>query len=72
MAREKYWTGEVGEKDDFGNVIGDEFIDGKTREGPWALMSMESWKVHGVRILGVGYGQRYKKQANGRWLKVGG
>lgn len=69
---EKYWTGSVGDEDDFGHPIRDEFIDGVTRMGPWANMSPYSWKVHGVGQLGTGRGQRYKKQDDGRWLKVEG
>ena len=68
---EKYWTGDVGTEDDFGANIRDEFIDGKTRRGPWAIMTPSSWRIRGVG-LGIGQGQRYKKQPDGRWLKVEG
>ena len=68
----KYWTGSPPHKDDFGVPIKKEFIDGVTRQGPWAFMTLSSWKVHGTGRLGTGYGQRYKKQTDGRWLKVEG
>ncbi len=69
----KYWTGEIGPGDDFGMPIHDEFIDGRMKiGGKWANMSPESWKQHGIGVLGTGYGQRYKKQADGKWLKVEG
>jgi len=68
----RYWMGLIGDKDDFGAPIGDEFIDGKTRMGPWANMSLESWKRYGLNRLGLGWGQRYRKQADGKWLKVEG
>ncbi len=68
----KYWYGEVGQVDDFNSTINGEIIDGKTRQGPWALMTPQSWRLHGVGKLGTGYGQRYQKQADGKWLKVEG
>lgn len=68
----KYWLGDVGEQDDFGVYYDLYMIDGKTKQGPWANMTMESWKRHGVGKLGLGFGQKYKKQLDGRWLKVAG
>lgn len=67
-----YWRGPVRPKDDFGLAITDEFIDGKTKMGPWATMTPESFKKYGFGKLGMGLGQRYKKQADGKWLKVEG
>jgi hypothetical protein len=68
----RFWTGDVPAKDDFGMTINDEFIDGKTRSGPWATMTPMSWRAMGIGMLGLGRGQRYRKQADGRWLKVEG
>ena len=67
----KYWIGFVPATDDFGKVIEDEFIDGKTRMGPWALMVPVSFRLKGVG-LGEGRGQLYKKQEDGKWLKIEG
>lgn len=72
MPRERYWMGDVGAKDDFGLPITDEFIDGRTRRGPWGIMNPETWEEYGVGRLGVGYGQRYQKQPDGKWKKVEG
>ena len=72
ITRRRYWTGDVGEKDDFGRLITDEFIDGRTMMGPWAIMAPLSWRVEGIGKLGLGNGQRYKKQPDGKWLKVEG
>ena len=69
--RPVYWTGDVDTKDDFGVLIANEFVDGKTKQGPWAIMAPSSWRRQGVG-LGLGRGQRYKKQADGQWLKVEG
>jgi hypothetical protein len=69
-----YWISPLGDKDDFGVPYGDEMIDGRTRHGPWANMTPSSWAFEGGTggRLGPGMGQRYKKQDDGRWLKVEG
>lgn len=54
-------------------LIDDEFIDGKTGMGPWACMCPTCFTLGpGLGRLGTGLGQKYKKQADGKWLKVGG
>lgn len=68
----RYWMGELGGFDDFGDPYEDEMIDGATVHGPWACMTPRSWRRHGRGILGQGLGQRYERQADGRWLKVEG
>jgi hypothetical protein len=69
----KYWVSPVGATDDFGYPVKDEIIDAPTVEGPWALMTPESWKDNRMyHKLGTGFGQRYKKQSDGKWLKVEG
>lgn len=69
----RYWVGDVGQYDDFGRVIEDEFIDAPTIQGPWATMTPKSWRQNGADVkLGTGHGQRYKKQTDGKWLKVEG
>lgn len=65
-----YWCGEIGPHDDMGNPIGDTFIDGATGRG-WAIMSPSTHRMYG-RGLGTGLGQKYERQADGRWLKVEG
>jgi hypothetical protein len=67
-----YWTGHLESEDDFGDPIVDEFIDGKTVFGPWAIMTPHTFKIKGVGQLGTGLGQRYVKQRDGKWLKVEG
>jgi hypothetical protein len=47
-------------------------IDGMTRMGPWANMSEQSFRRYGTGKLGPGFGQKYAKQENGKWLKVEG
>lgn len=71
-ATKRYWQGEVGAKDDFGGTITDEFVDGATASGPWATMNPEHWRRFGSGRIGSGSGQRYRKQDDGRWLKVEG
>jgi hypothetical protein len=69
-----WWLSPVNPTDDFGDTIADEIIDGKTNIGPWALMTPKSWALHSGTNgkLGLGLGQRYKKQSDGLWLKVEG
>jgi hypothetical protein len=71
--KHRYWCGEVGPLDDFGATIVDTFIDAPTPRG-WAKMTPENWELHGLRPvgLGLGRGQRYTRQPDGRWLKTGG
>lgn len=72
----KYWCGPVPEKDDFGcpikHEVGGVFYDAKTDSGPWAIMAPCSWAFDGYGKLGLGFGQKYEMQQDGRWLKVEG
>jgi hypothetical protein len=61
----------VAAEDDFGEPIEGLFVDGKTQEGPWAIMSSTSFVRHGIG-LGLGRGQAYAQQGDGRWLKKAG
>ena len=47
------------------------FVDGRTRRGPWANMCWECYKVFGVG-LGTGQGQQYMPRDDGSWVKVAG
>ena len=49
------------------DLNGQEFVDGKTRHGPWAIMCIPCHKVQGVG-LGLGKGQKY----DGKGKKVEG
>ena len=66
---QKFWLGSVPSEDDFGDPITDEFIDGRTVSGSWAFMTPRNHYDRGVG-LGTGRGQLYKKQQDGRFLKV--
>ena len=39
--------------------------------GSWGNICGECFELHGCR-LGTGYGQKYSKQSDGKWLKVEG
>jgi len=69
--KKKYWIGDMPELDDFGIKIKNVVIDGRTKLGPWAMMTPETFKNFGVG-LGLGFGQKYKKQKDGKWLKIEG
>jgi cytochrome c553 len=67
-----YWTGPAPTQCDLCTTpITDTFIDGKTIMGPWANMCSTCHEDKGVG-LGLGRGQLYGKQADGRWLKTKG
>lgn len=71
--RNRYWLSPVPAEDDFNDpIIGDTIYDARTVYGPWALMTPASFSLHTDGRLGTGYGQRYVRQADGRWLCVEG
>ena len=67
----KYWMGSVNDCDFCHSKIDTEFIDGATTSGPWALMCPKCFNIHGTG-LGLGKGQRYKKDKNGKFEKIEG
>jgi len=69
--REATMVDRSGDEDDFGDRIRDTFYDGRTIAGPWAIMTPDSFRTYGSG-LGAGRGQKYEKQADGRWKKVAG
>ena len=69
--KEVKWLGDPGVCDICHESFNGEFVDGRTRIGPWAKMCTSCYKDYGVG-LGTGCGQRYKEQPDARWLKVEG
>jgi hypothetical protein len=68
----KHWIGTPPEKCELcGRPIVDTFVDGKTVYGPWSNMCLPCHNQYGIG-LGTGHGQKYQKQNDGTWLKVGG
>jgi hypothetical protein len=73
MSDPVYWLSPVGERDDFGRLYGGVMYDAATTAGSWACMSEISWIMHRrYTTLGMGLGQRFEKQGDGRWLKTEG
>ena len=69
----KYWLSPLGGFDDFDRPYKGVMYDAKTKFGPWANMTEESYMEHRYfDKLGLGKGQKYVKQPDGRWLKVEG
>ena len=52
--------------------IGEEFVDGRSRMGPWGNFCLPCWARVGVGRLGIGHGQRYCKRTGSRFEKVEG
>lgn len=53
-----------------GEPLGDVMYDANTGRG-WGNIGQEAFDKLGCR-LGVGYGQKYERQENGKWLMVEG
>jgi hypothetical protein len=72
---DKYWMGPAPEKCDIcAAPIDIRFFEAKTQlRGMWANMCFSCHALGpGLGRLGNGLGQEYKKQKDGKWLKVGG
>jgi hypothetical protein len=67
-----YWRGPMHRTDHFGIPYRNTMIEGRTKMGPWANMTEESWRHFGVGQLGDNLGQKYQRQTDGRWLKIEG
>lgn len=73
MPTRRYWISPVPVYDDFGNLIDDEFIDGASNVGRWAIFTPAAWAMYGCGSLGTGRGQRYKREAGDpKFYKVEG
>lgn len=71
MAKEVEWLSS--NKCDYcGKEIDDILIDGRTKTGPWATMCKSCHKKYGVNKFGVGFGQKYKKNSEGKFIKIEG
>jgi hypothetical protein len=70
---DKYWYGSGPDKCDVcGGKIEKYFVDGKLKLGPWAKQCLSCFQQLGVGILGTDLGQIYRKEENGKWLRIGG
>jgi len=72
--REVYWlSANLPDKCQLsGKAIRTEFVDGRVPGiSSWAIMEPGYFRQIGG-TLGTGRGQRYRKQSDGRWLKVEG
>lgn len=71
VVEEVEWGGDVPEKDDYGYTITDRFVDGKTKQGYWAIMTPGNFRSYGINKFGKGLGQMYKR-TKGKWIKIKG
>lgn len=73
----RYVSAEGIAEDDFGDpftqmegeLVYDARLRGRTQ---WATMTQKSWEKHGFGQLGLGLGQKYRRDAQGRLMKVDG
>jgi hypothetical protein len=73
----RYLSAEKLMEDDFGQPFthqeGEFVYDAATISGPWATMTEQSWKIFGAStVLGLGRGQKYRRDAEGKLWKVEG
>lgn len=72
----RYVSAEGREADDFGQKFtmeeGEHMYDAITVMGPWACMSEASFLAYGIGRLGLGLGQKYRRDNNGHLVKVEG
>lgn len=67
-----YYSGPPAKCDLCNDPLKDEFVDGVVAKyRNWACMCIGCFQAHGVG-LGTGMGQRYKRQADGRFKKIAG
>jgi len=74
MKVQKFWIGSFPRSCDICcNQITTNFVDGIIVRGGcgWAIVCVECHKKYGFG-LGVGKGQKYEKQPNGKFLKIAG
>lgn len=71
--QESYWVGDAPKVCDIfpAHKITTVFVDGRTRRGPWASMCVACHAEYGYGF-GTGRGQKYEKQADGRFKKTEG
>lgn len=70
MSKEVYWSGVVEECQLCGGQLSSTMYDARTPRG-WANTCHSCFRSYGLQ-LGTGRGQKYKRQADKRWLKVEG
>lgn len=73
----RYVSAERMTHDDFGQPFtmaeGELVYDAATNLGPWATMTKASFDLHGrTELLGTGFGQCYRRHANGQLWKIEG
>ena len=71
MSVQTVWNGAPPKKCDLcGKQIGETFVDGKTKQGPWGILCVFCHVKFGVG-LGNGKGQEYRMAGN-KWVKTAG
>lgn len=72
--RAKYWMSRPPEQcDTCENNIEEKFYDAMIVTGSWGCLCPTCFHLGpGLGILGIGHGQEYTKQKDGRWMKTGG
>lgn len=73
MQKQVFWAGVISHCDVCRTPFDKVFYDAKTVGGPWACMCPSCQTLGpGIGKTGLGIGQKYEKQEDGRWLKTEG
>lgn len=68
-----YWAGPISHCDVCRTPFEKVFYDAKTNGGPWACMCPSCQNLGpGLGKTGLGIGQKYELQSDGKWLKTEG
>jgi hypothetical protein len=73
VAEPVYWVGNVPAKCEIcQQPIGLTIVDARTKpQNRWGIIDLKCHRIYGFGV-GVGNGQVYRKQEDGRWLKTEG
>lgn len=72
MTKSVYWCGRVPERCEISKEpMGSVMYDCRLPKWGWANINERTFKEYGCKT-GTGFGQKYARQNDGRWLKVGG
>lgn len=70
-AKPKYWIGTIENCDNCGGALNNLMYDAAVPRAGWGNLCKGCFTVLGC-TLGTGHGQKYEKQADGKWLKTDG
>jgi hypothetical protein len=71
MSKPVYWNGKITHCQITNKPLGDVMYDARLPTGQWGNIGQEAFEAYRCR-LGVGFGQKYERQEDDRWLLIEG